>query len=109
MAKKKTENKGNEFSIYCWWDGGNGGHEKHDVYPKSMDELLAAVEKTFIEGAGAIYGVDSFDIVCEYTPYEYQWDNDYLPRNRTLSDVWDEERENIKEYFKEVFENENQK
>ena len=40
--------------------------------------------------------------------YEYDWNNNSLIRSEDLADVWDEVSLEIKDFFKETF-NENQK
>lgn len=84
-----------------------------DIKASTTDELLKGIEETFRKACGAIGGVESFSVVCldrdiRDDDYEYDWDNDNLRRNEDLADVWGEVRLEIKDFFKETF-NENQK
>ena len=83
------------------------------VEVSSIDELLEKMEEMFEDACGAT-AVEGFNISCPDKPEidMYFWDNMDLKRNRDLSDVWDKERRNIKEYFEQYFfenENENEK
>jgi hypothetical protein len=101
-----------KFRVYCHWADGCAG-ERADINASTTDELLKMIEETFRKACGAIGGVESFSVVCcdrdiRDDDYEYDWNNDNLRRSEDLADVWGEVRLEIKEFFKETF-NENQK
>lgn len=109
MAKGKRTMK---FKVYCYWADG-GASDRVDVVASTPDELIKKIEETFRKACGAIGGVESFSVVCPEKDeldddYEYDWNNRNLRRCEDLADVWGEVRLEIKEFFKETF-NENQK
>ena len=101
-----------KFIVYCHWADGCAG-ERADIKASTTDELLKKIEETFKKACGAIGGVESFSVVCcdrdiRDDDYEYDWNNRNLRRSEDLADVWGEVRLEIKDFFKETF-NENQK
>jgi hypothetical protein len=91
------------FNVSCYWADLCASAEEV-VVASSIEELLEAMEDFFEEACG-ITAVDGFSIECVEREdlYPYEWDNENLKRNRNLSDVWNKERKNIKEYFGKVF------
>ena len=84
-----------------------------DIKASTIDGLLKGIEETFRKACGDIGGVESFSVVCcdrdiKDDDYEYDWDNRNLRRSEDLADVWDEVSLEIKDFFKETF-NEDQK
>ena len=101
-----------KFRVSCHWADGCAG-ERVDIEASTTDELLKRIEETFKEACGAIGGVERFSVVCldkNYMDddYEYDWNNNNLSRSEDLADVWGEVSLEIKDFFKETF-NENQK
>ena len=101
-----------KFKVYCYWADGCAS-DLVDVVASTTDELLKKIEEAFRKACGAIGGVESFSVVCPEKDemdddYEYDWNNRNLRRCEDLADVWGEVRLEIKEFFKETF-NENQK
>lgn len=98
--------------VYCHWADGCAS-ARDDIKASTTDELLKGIEEAFKKACGDICGVESFSVVCPDKDvmdddYEYDWNNRNLRRNEDLADVWGEVRLEIKDFFKETF-NENQK
>lgn len=101
-----------KFKVYFYWADGCAS-DRVDVVASTPDELIKKIEEAFRKACGAISGVESFSVVCPDKDemdddYEYDWNNRNLRRSEDLADVWGEVRLEIKEFFKETF-NENQK
>ena len=101
-----------KFRVCCHWAAGCA-LDSAEIEASTTDELLKRIEETFRKACGAIGGVESFSVVCldkdeMDDDYEYDWDNRNLRRSEDLADVWGEVRLEIKDFFKETF-NENQK
>ena len=96
-----------KFTIYCYWADGCASHSSK-VEASTSDELLKKIEETFRKACGAIGGIESFTIVRQDRDvmdkdYEYDWDNRTLIREEDLSDVWKDERNNIRKFFGDRF------
>ena len=91
------------FNVSCYWADNCASYDI-SIDVSSVDELLEQMEGIFEEACG-ITAVEGFYIECgdREDMYPYEWDNEDLRRNRDLSDVWNKERKNIKEYFGKVF------
>lgn len=101
-----------KFRVYSFW-ADRCASCYDDVVASTPDELIKKIEESFRTACGAIGGVESFSVVCPDKDvmdddYEYDWDNDDLRRSEDLADVWDEVSLEIKDFYKETF-NENQK
>ena len=101
-----------KFKVYSYW-ADRCASAMDDIKASTTDELLKKIEESFRKACGAIGGVESFSVVCpdrdiRDDDYEYDWNNNNLRRSEDLADVWGEVRLEIKEFFKETF-NENQK
>ena len=101
-----------KFKVYSYW-ADRCASAMDDIKASTTDELIKKIEESFRKACGAIGGVESFSVVCPDRDimdddYEYDWNNDNLRRSEDLADVWGEVRLEIKEFFKETF-NENQK
>ena len=101
-----------KFKVYSYW-ADRCASAMDDIKASTTDELIKKIEESFRKACGAIGGVESFSVVCPDRDimdddYEYDWNNNNLSRSEDLGDVWGEVRLEIKEFFKETF-NENQK
>lgn len=108
MVKGRTM----KFKVYCYW-ADRCASAMDDIKASTTDELLKGIEEAFRKACGDISGVESFSVVCcdrdiRDDDYEYDWDNRDLRRSEDLADVWDEVSLEIKDFYKETF-NENQK
>lgn len=100
------------FKVYCYWADWCAS-DCANITASTSDELIKKIEETFRKACSHIGRVERFTIVCLDNDemdddYEYDWDNENLRRSEDLADVWGEVRLEIKEFFKETF-NENQK
>lgn len=97
------------FEIHCSWADCCASQDG-TVEADSYDELFEEMEEFFGEACG-FTAVETFRISSPYAEEggegelrEYEWDWDNLKRNKTLADVWDKVKREIKEEFgKEYF------
>ena len=83
------------LEVGCSW-AGHCAHGKDTIEVDSFDALIAELEKFFEDMCG-MSGVDSFYVYCDDEGYE--WDNDYLPRNKDLSNVWKSVKKELNDFF----------
>ena len=83
------------IEINCSWANGCG-HGKDTIEVDSFNALIAELEKFFEEMCG-MSAVDSFCVYCDDEGYE--WDNDYLPRNKNLRNVWNSVKKDLEIFF----------
>ena len=86
------------IEIGCSWANGCG-HGKDTIEVDSFDALVAELEKFFEEMCG-MSGVDSFYAWGEGDA-GYEWDNEDLPRNKDLRNVWNSVKKDLEVFFDE--------
>ena len=85
-----------KIEIGCSW-ANHCGHGKDTIETDTFEAFIAELEKFFEEMCG-MSCVDSFYAWGEGDA-GFEWDNDSLPRNRDLSDVWKSVKKDLKVFF----------
>lgn len=84
------------IEIGCGWANGCG-HGEDTIEVDSFDDFVAKFER-FFDGMCGMSAVDSFYAFGEGDA-GHEWDNEGLPRNKDLSNVWKTKKKDLEIFF----------
>lgn len=82
----------------CWGNHSTRCEDTLDV--SSFDNFIKQLED-FLAVSCGVTAVDSFNV--NFCGECFYWDNDTLPRNKDLSDVWNGVEKDLKEFWNRFF------